>query len=319
MDQQEENPSKRTGFLGTPNKDGRPRKNFVPYTDARQWVSRLGLTNYYQWLKFAQMRYKKGPLKGKLIRPTFIPAHPSKTYRLRGDWKNETDFLGNNVYWNYNEANKFVLSLNVKSVSEWHEWYKVNRPVNIPRFPNVVYPEWKLWSDFLGTNRVYFKKKVPYTSFNEAIKLVHSLRLNNVDEYRLWVKQNPQFNLPTFPEGYYKEWDGWIKFLGKSLVDRIEVEQSIDNSVLYIAHHRGTPSNVYEIRIEKQGRVAVEVKRLSQNFSVEKMYLIQPEDVPLVKKIVMLCGTEWWERDHFYAIRNIHELLFQLDVLMFSV
>lgn len=307
------------GFSGTRCYDGRPRKDFIPYTEARNWVSRLGFENYKQWLRFSKMRYKTGPLKYRLIKPSFIPVHPSTSYRVRGEWESDSDFLGHHKYWKYDSAKKFALSLQLNSSYEWRAWHKENNPIDIPRYPELVYNDWTLWSQFIGSKHIHHSKKNPYAIYDEAIKLVHGMRLQSVDEYRLWVKEHPQFNLPTFPEVYYKEWEGWIKFLGKSIIDRIEIEQSIDTSVLYVARRPRTPSNVYEIVIEKRGRLGVDARQAALKFQVVKVYAISQNEVETAKRIILANGSSWWELDDNYIIGNIHELLFQLDVLLFTV
>ena len=310
---------KAKGFTGIPNKNGQPKKDFIPYEDAKRWVNRLGFENYKQWIRFSKLRYKTGPLRRRLVRPSFIPANPGVSYRLRGEWGGDRDFLGHHEYWPYEEARKFALSLNLQSSYEWKIWHRENNPIHIPRYPSAVYEQWNIWSDFLGSKHVHYTKRESFAPYNEAIKLVHSLRFDEPEEYRLWVKQHSNYNLPVFPEVHYKEWDGWLNFLGKSIVTRIDIAQNIDNSILYIAHHRGTPSNVYEIRVEKQGKIGIDARKAATGFTVEKMYLVNPDEVDVAKRIISMCSSEWWERDHCFVVRNIYELMFQLDVLMYTV
>ena len=307
-------------FWGTRNNDGPPMKDFIPYEDAKRWVNRLGFENYKQWLRFSKMKYKKGPLRGRLIRPKFIPANPQCSYKIRGEWKNDVDFLGHNIYWKFDQAKQLALTLKLESSYEWRRWHQENNPLYIPRYPEFVYKDWELWADFLGSQYIHHSKRdALFIPYSEALQIVHLQRLESAEQYKIWAKNNPQYRLPLVPDGYYEHWEGWDKFLGKSVLDRIEVHQTVDTSVLYIAHHRHNPSNVYEIYIEKAGKIGVELKKARTKFQVVKMYAIQPTEYEPVRNIVKQNGTEWWESDHNFIIRNIYELLFQLDVLLYSI
>jgi hypothetical protein len=307
-------------FMKVRNNNGQPMKDFISYPDAKRWVNRLGLENYRQWLKFAKMRYKKGPLRGRLIRPVFIPSNPQCSYKVRDEWVNDVDFLGHNTYWTYEQSQQFAMSLNLDSSYQWRDWHRENAPPHIPRYPELVYNEWTLWRDFIGSEYVHYSKRQPYASFEEALKVVHSIRFTTMEEYKDWIRSNPQYNLPRAPDAHYKEhWNGWDHFLGKSISNRIEVEQSINTAVLYIAHHKYHASNVYEIKIERRGKLEVEAIKARVGFNIIKMYAITPDAVDTTKRIVMANGSEWWETDNTYIIRNIHELLFQLDVLLYSL
>lgn len=303
------------------NNNGQPMKDFIPYVDARTWVTRLGFENYKQWLRFSKMRYKKGPLKGRLIRPLFIPANPQCSYAIRGEWINDTDFLGPrpSPYLTYEEAAIFARSLNLTSSHHWDRWYKENRQDNIPRYPHLVYKDWTIWADFLGSKFIHWSKRHPRPPMNEAIKLLHEVKLESANEYRQWVRDNPIYNLPTYPEAVYEGFPGWGMYLGKTVADKIEVFQNIDVSVLYIAHYSYHPSNVFEIRIDQKGKSNVELRSKQKGFRVLKMYSVVEDETTTAMQIVNSNGSEWWESDHTYLVGNIHELLFQLGVLLVSV
>lgn len=296
-------------------------KDFIPYADAKVWVNRLGFENYRQWLRFSKMRYKKGPLKGRLIRPTFIPANPQCSYALRGEWVSDTDFLGErrDPYLSFKDAQEFALSLDLRSSHQWFRWHKKNGITNIPRYPNLVYANWTIWADFLGSDYIHSSKREPFIPMEEAIKLLCSEKLKSKEEYVQWVRDHPMYNLPVSPEGTYENFPGWGLFLGKSVADRIEIQQHIDVSVLYIVHHSHHPSNVYEIRIDRKGKSNVEMRAKQHKFRIIKMFSIEQHEIEQTMRIVKANGGEWWEDDNTYLIHNIHELLFQLEVLLVAV
>jgi hypothetical protein len=308
-------------FRLTRNNNGQPKKDFIPYVEAKHWVNRLGFQNYKQWLRFSKMRYLKGPLKGKLFRPKFIPANPQVSYALRGEWVNDRDFLGERPqrYWPLDEASNFVRSLELSNVDHWRRWHDINKPENIPKFPNVVYHKWSLWKDFLGTTKVNHAKLATRPSLNETMKFMHQFHLQTKLEYQQWVTDNPIYYFHPNPDSYYDDFPGWDTFLGRRIVDRLEIAQSLDVSILYIAHHNHHPENVYEIRVEKKGKVGIALRKNIYRFNIVKMYAISQQEHNIVGEIIHTNGSDWWESEHTYLIRNIHEVLFQLDVLLVSV
>jgi hypothetical protein len=306
-------------FMKVRNNNGQPKKDFIPYQDAKVWVNRLGFENYRQWLKFAKLRYKKGPLKGRLIRPKFIPANPQCSYAIRGEWKSDTDFLGTRPipYLSYEDAKQFALKLELGSSHQWRAWHKETNTCFIPRYPEFVYPEWTIWKDFLGSKYIHYSKQTePRLSLEETMKFVHSLNLSSPEEYKLWVREHPQLNIPLSPEGVFENWPGWRMFLGKSISDKIEVVQNIDVSVLYIAHYNHDPSNVFEIRLEQGGKLAVNEKRQRTNFKIVKMFFVNSSEISAANQIVTSNCSPWWEDSSKQLVSNIHELTFQLSVLL---
>ena len=76
-------------------------------------------------------------------KPTDIPSFPDIIYQK--EWKNWQDFFntGKTEYRSFEEARKFVQSLNLKNNKEWQEYCKSgNKPDDIPSTPWKVYKEW---------------------------------------------------------------------------------------------------------------------------------------------------------------------------------
>jgi hypothetical protein len=43
-----------------------------------------------------------------------------------------------------------------------------------------------------------------FITFIEACDVVKNLKLKNIDEWRKWVKENKEYNIPYNPDIYYK-------------------------------------------------------------------------------------------------------------------
>ena len=118
---------------------------------------------------------------------------------------------------NFEDAKKFVLTLDLKTVKEWQEYCKLGtKPDNIPSIPNRTYKkEWISWGDWLATGRIA-TINFDYRTFKEARKFVQQLdlkRQKDWEEYRKSGKK-PQ-DIPSNPHRTYKEeWKGIGDWLG---------------------------------------------------------------------------------------------------------
>ncbi|WP_396145691.1 DEAD/DEAH box helicase family protein [Flavobacterium sp.] len=123
----------------------------------------------------------------------------------------------------FEEAKKFVRTLNIKSSNEWYLYCTSgNKPKNIPSNPNVIYLNlgWKSFGNWFGTNNVHVLDK-KFLDFEEARNFSISLGLNTVEEWVEYCKSGNKPNeIPSRPNQYYKD-KGWISFgdwLGTSKV-----------------------------------------------------------------------------------------------------
>ena len=121
----------------------------LPFTEARDYVRRLGLKSVKEWRELC----KSGQ------RPSDIYSSPNQGYKDKG-WLSWGDFLGFNegydagAEWrSFEDARHFVRSLKLKSVKQFREWSQSDdKPPDIPTNPEKVYKGkgWKTWGDFLG-------------------------------------------------------------------------------------------------------------------------------------------------------------------------
>jgi hypothetical protein len=207
-------------WLGTENvRRGRSSK-WRPFDEARECAKGLGLKSYREWDAFS----KSGN------RPKDIPSHPNKVYKDSG-WVNWGDWLGTgnvyrgdrpgtgNVYRgdrrSFEEARKYIRSLNFKSSNEWRVFSKSgNRPKDIPSHPDKAYRDsgWINWSDWIGNVARY-----NWRSFEEAREYIKGLGLKGKKEWRAFSKSgNRPKDIPASPNQVYKDsgWVNWGDWLG---------------------------------------------------------------------------------------------------------
>jgi len=133
---------------------GRPRYNYE-FDEAVEVIRKENLRSMGQYLKWWDLHT-----------PSKLPKRPDRAYEK--DWKGWGYFLGNynefpfirKKYRSYEDAREYAQSLNLSSVTEWHEFAKSGKkPEDIPARPDVVYQrdyKWHTWSEFLG-NRIEIK------------------------------------------------------------------------------------------------------------------------------------------------------------------
>ena len=71
-----------TDFLGKPESSSQPRKNWLSFSEARQFVRSKEIASSTEWRKWAKTKEK----------PSNIPANPDTVYKDKG-WKGWPDFL----------------------------------------------------------------------------------------------------------------------------------------------------------------------------------------------------------------------------------
>jgi superfamily II DNA/RNA helicase len=215
-------------FLGTYRIAERD-KIFRSFNEARDFVRTLNLKG--------QADYQNYSKSGK--KPIDIPASPDKTYKT--EWKGYGDYLGtgniapkDKSYRPFEEARKFIRTLNLNGYSDWLSYAKSNeKPIDIPTTPERTYKSnWKGMGDFLGTGNISNKDK-KFRSFNEARDFVRTLNLKSETEWRNYIKsgEKPK-DIPANPsENYKEEWKGVGDFLGtKRIADRDKVFRNFNNA-----------------------------------------------------------------------------------------
>jgi hypothetical protein len=202
--------------LGDWLKGNRPRVDWRPFKEAREYANGLGLVNQKQWQAFAKSSK----------RPKDIPSSPDRTYKGSG-WVDLSDWLGvvNKKEWlPFEEAREYVRGLGLKDQKEWQAFTKNGyRPEGIPSHPDKAYKGsgWAGLDDWLGTiNKESSENSMnnnKWRSFEDARKYARSLGLKNLNEWRLFSKSgNRPKDIPSHPDRAYKgsSWAGYSDWVG---------------------------------------------------------------------------------------------------------
>ncbi|MBN1143592.1 MAG: hypothetical protein JXA72_04190 [Bacteroidales bacterium] len=123
--------------------------------------------------------------------------------------------------WSYSLASKYAIEnlvpIGVTSARKFDAYKRAKKPLprKFPRIPDEYFTRkgsWKGWRDFLGYPE--HKRSRFYLNYRDASRVSREANIRNSKEYISW-KDRPS-NLPSRPEYFYKEWNGWKDFLGTS-------------------------------------------------------------------------------------------------------
>lgn len=220
-------------WLGT-NKLAPFQRTYRSFDDARKFARKLGLTSTENWIA-----YSKGEFPNLPPKPDDIPTNVARKYLNKG-WMGMDDFLNGKEHRkirrfenarDFEEARKFVHSLKLKNLKQWHKYVKGllknqdPKPSDIPNSPELVYKEfgWQGYGDWLGTYTIApFKRE--YRSFKEARDFARALGLTSSEK---WVKycRGDYKELPPKPDDiptnvarkYEKEWVSYKDFLWSNI------------------------------------------------------------------------------------------------------
>jgi hypothetical protein len=186
------------------------KKEFLTFTQARNYVRKLKLKNHTEWVLWLKNGSK----------PKYIPSTPHIIYSK--EWINWRDFLGagrirgnKKIFLPFDQARYYVRKLHLKNKSKWKAWSKSFRPTNIPSNPNLHYKQkWGGWEDWLDLNYVH-RRVQSFLPFDKARTYVRKLHLKNTIEWEKWAKSDYRpLNIPGNPNiVYFKKWKDWPNWL----------------------------------------------------------------------------------------------------------
>src|SRR3989304_4263257 len=107
----------------------------------------------------------------------------------------------------FEEARKFVHSLNLKNQKEWLDYCKSGKkPDDIPAHPAGKYKKkgWEGFGNWIGTGRISNKNR-KFLEFIKARNFARSLGLKSEEEWINFCKlRKLNDDIPRNPAGYYK-------------------------------------------------------------------------------------------------------------------
>lgn len=297
-------------FLGTKN---------VDYQSAMEYAHNLHLDSVSEWWEYASRRYPQKKFvnsRGDRLpyRPHCIPANISDTYDEHVSYR---IFLNtDHSFMSYSDAMRYMQYHNITSKLQWFVHYKKHSP-NIPHDPHLTYSEFTTYGDFFGTGRIQNQQKRNlYLPPESAKHYIRSLNLTSGLEYSKWQQKH---QLPTLPRSIYEAYgrdnygprDELFGFTAKLA----SLTSTKPPGILYIARVPDNNENIFEIDISYLGKYAIEQAAKSRNMRLLRLLPAEMSDVSDIKRIISYHGHDYNQRNH-YAIRNIHQMLFDIDILL---
>lgn len=241
-------------------------------------------------------------------------SKPTPKKRGRGSGK---------TYLPYDQAREFIRSEMIPSSSRYLDWWKINKPSNLPSRPARVYKEWVSWNDFLGTDNEFKTKSVTWRSLEEATIWAHKLNLASHEEWLEFVRDKTMLpsDIPARPDLVYKKnWQSWSHWLGNKPRQTLEaVQQAQKVHIYYAVRHPDVPDNVYTFGIETQGMVAFRERVQREKLVVAAMFWYESESAEIIKRIVTSLSTPYYGDDKYRIVPNIHEIVWHLQTQMETV
>lgn len=225
----------------------------------------------------------------KIIDYTMYYNHMLKKYDIKGKvFEKDLSF----IYASFDEAKEYIQSQQIDSLEKWINYIKdINRSIEIPRYPNLVYNELKSWDIWFGKpviNQNNFKSIIEITKnnklildndldkkikLNEAIKInstkylpyeeakkwIHNLKLKNKNEWHEYckglLKGKPKLpnNIPLQPHVIYNN-KGW-----KNMDDWIGLEtQKNKNETELIKYLISSKDELIKLLLKKENSSELE-------------------------------------------------------------
>ncbi|MFW5658299.1 MAG: hypothetical protein ACOCYF_02520 [Bacteroidota bacterium] len=113
--------------------------------------------------------------------PAKFPRRPDDHFRNKNSWKGWPDFLGypdqrrGKSFLNLRDASRLTREAKISNSRDFKNWK--GRPVNVPSRPDLYYPDWKGWKDFLGEGYKVERKRT-YAKLTEADVRIIKHQLN---------------------------------------------------------------------------------------------------------------------------------------------
>lgn len=215
----------------------------------------------------------------------------------------------------YDEAKDFMKDQMVSSRSQYDHWWKRHQPKDIPRFPYRVYKEWVSWNDFLGTaNKFGRQNNTKHRTFEDAIRYVHSLKLNTFAEWKELVKNNQlPADIPKRPDLVYSKWRTWPYWLGTTIRDTLEAKQQVAKSqIYYIIHETGSYENVLTFGIDS-GISSFYDRWERDNFKIIRVYWYNPNHANYINAVVTKLSSPYLGDDYRRIVPNFWEIIYYLE------
>lgn len=258
-------------------------------------------------------------------RPKRPPARPTGSVRKTPfellPQKIKDSRAKNYRYVDYEYLSAKVQQYGITSQRQYRIFVKYFLPGGFPSAPERVYfNEWVDWNSFLRTdNRYYGKdtlfKLVPYW---DAVAKVQPLKLSSQIEYEQAFEDGKfPVGIPKNPHKRYHNFiknGGWKSYLGKSMIDKINAQQSIQQACALVYTKNQSP-NVLSLIVAHGGVTDLfEKLEAAQHLQVVKVYNWYPENGQDILGLLDALGTK--QSEFTWLFHNPNEVYYELQGIL---
>ncbi len=250
--------------------------------------------------------------KQRSVRKTDYDMLPEKIKQLRPH---------NFRYADYDYISAKAQQYGIKSQRQYRIFVKYYEPAGFPSAPDRAYfNEWIDWNAFLRTDNRYYGndtlfKLVPYW---DAVAKVQPLKLTSQIEYEQ-AFENGKFpvGVPKNPHKRYHNFiknGGWRSYLGKSMIDKINAQQSIQQACALVYTKDQSP-NVISL-VVALGGVTDLLEKLNDapHLQVVKVYNWYPENGQDILGLLDALGTK--QSEFTWLFHNPNEVYYELQGIL---
>lgn len=247
----------------------------------------------------------------KAVQDELDKEHPRAKAPIRGRKPNK-NFLP------YLEARDFIQGELIPSRGKYIEWWDINKPKALPRFPYRVYKEWTTWNDFLGTDNKFQTVGKKWRSIDEAVVWVHAQKIGSYKQWMDFCKEQKDklpADIPPRPDLVYEKWRSWNHWLGNKPKEAVEAKRDAERiKIFYIIRYNDVPGNVFTFGIEEGGISAMKERWEREKFVIIKMFWYEQAKAIVIKNIVDTLSTSYQGDERQRVTPNIFDIIWYLEM-----
>ena len=298
------------------NRRGRPKKLGRPLNYYKRWYRKNRAVK-----KKRKVRCDKGKRRLSYVRKNPIEKKPKevkqkvvKPVEKKGRRSKLIAFV------DYDIAQVLVRRAGITSAAKYKKWRKEERVLALPAIPEIYYPQWTTWGDFLGVhNNPFGYKKKPYRPFWEAVRFAQKICAEHqITTSQMWKEKWDAIgmpdDIPRQPNQAYKDdWQGWDVWLGRSALAKLNAMKEVVG-VVALCSVPDYPTNYIKVVIAEDGEEQLREKLRQYEGKALKLYVWQQGTKQNFNNTLSRFTSP--QGDGILLVPNINQLIFELDNVM---
>jgi superfamily II DNA or RNA helicase/SAM-dependent methyltransferase len=185
----------------------------LSFKEHQKFAKKHNLKTEIEWVEFCRKN-----------KPDGIYISPDEHFKKTGEWNEENGWginLGTVVkFLSFKEHQKFAKKHNLKTITQWINFYRKHIPDGIYRSPDVPFKKTGEWPKKNGWSILFGKKITENLSFKEHQEFAKNHNLTTKEQWVEFCRKNKPDGIYISPDEHFKrknKWakkNGWPEFLG---------------------------------------------------------------------------------------------------------